>query len=95
MIKKLTIIYLLSFFIPSLQAENGHRLWLRYQNPKPVKIVCAKESETLRLAERELREGWQGRPGAEVVLKVKQNSSIKGDGFMIDTAGVNAVSDFS
>ncbi len=47
----------------------------------------------MRLAVQELREGWHGTPGAEVTLTVDHNKLIKGDGFIIDSASVQANSD--
>ncbi len=91
--KNLTIIFLLLFLVPSLKAENGHQLWLRYQTPEPVKIVCSEQSATLNIARQELEQGWQGKPGVEVVLTVKYDKSLKGDGFILDTSGVQANTD--
>ncbi|MFZ0454016.1 MAG: alpha-glucuronidase [Ignavibacteriaceae bacterium] len=91
--KDLIIIFLLFFLVSSLKAEDGHNLWLRYQTPKPVKIVCSKESETLDIAQQELKKGWQGKAEAEVVLTVKYDKSLKGDGFLIDSSGVQANTD--
>ena len=41
------VFVLLSF---SVSAENGHHLWLRNANPKPVNVVCIKTSPTLIIA---------------------------------------------
>jgi alpha-glucuronidase len=91
--KKLTKIFLLFFLFTFLKAEDGHQLWLRSQTPKPVKIVCSKQSATLNIARQELNQGWQGSPGAEVVLTVKYDKSIKGDGFILNASGIQANTD--
>ena len=91
--KNLTIILILYVLVSSLKAENGHQLWLRTQNSKPVKIVCTKQSPTLQIAIRELNDGWQGKSGAEVLLTVRNNKSIKGDGFILSLSGVQANTD--
>ena len=91
--KNLTIILLLFFLTTSLRAEDGHKLWLRNQNPKPVKIICSKQSATLDIARQELKQGWQGTPGASIVLNIKNNKSIRGDGFILDTSMIQANTD--
>jgi alpha-glucuronidase len=91
--KNLTKIFLLFVFVLSVKAEDGHQLWLCNQTAKPVKINCSKRSATLAIAWQELKQGWQDSPGAEVVLTVKYNKSIKGDGFLLNTSGVQANTD--
>ncbi len=88
--KNLAIIFLLSFIVPSLKAEDGHKLWLRNQNPEPVKIICSKQSVTLDIARHELKQGWQGTPEASIVLSVQNNKAIKGDGYILDTSKIQA-----
>ncbi|MBK5269388.1 MAG: hypothetical protein JJE22_00105, partial [Bacteroidia bacterium] len=46
--------------ILSLNAQDGHELWLRNKTAVPVTIVCAKNSPTLSIARQELQQGWQG-----------------------------------
>ena len=91
--KNMTILFLLFFVVFSLKAEDGHQLWLRNQKARPVKIVCSGQSGILNIAERELKHGWQGRAGATVVLRVEYDKAIKGDGFMLDSSGVQANTD--
>jgi alpha-glucuronidase len=88
--KNLALMFLLFFIVSSLKAEDGHKLWLRNQNPKPVKIICSKQSATLDIAQQELKRGWQGTPGASIVLNIRNNKSIKGDGFILDTSMIQA-----
>ncbi|MDP4208890.1 MAG: alpha-glucuronidase [Bacteroidota bacterium] len=72
---------ILFFMAPYLRAENGHELWLRAKNTGEVTIVCSKESPTLTIAKQELTQGWQGKSGAKIVLNIKKDKAIKGDGF--------------
>lgn len=86
-------LFLLLLLTTSLKAEDGYQLWLRNQTAKPVKIVCSKQSETLNIARQELLRGWQGEAGAEVVLTIKKNKSIIGDGYKLSSTGVQANTD--
>src|SRR6185312_291224 len=76
--------------VATLHAENGHELWLRHQAALPVKVVCSVRSPTLTIAEEELRRGWHGRAGAEVVLALGRDKEIKGDGFRLSADRVAA-----
>ena len=91
--KTLKIVFLLIFIAISIKAENGHQLWLYNQIPKPVKIICSKQSETLNIARQELIQGWQGSPGEEIILTVKYDKAIEGDGYRLDASGVQANTD--
>ncbi len=75
------------------KAENGHELWLRTHSVNPVKVVCSKNSATVNIARHELQHGWQGKAGATVVLTVKPDTSIRGDGYKLDASGVYAATD--
>ena len=88
--EKLKKVFLLFFLVSSLKAEDGHQLWLYNQTAKTVKIVCIKQSATLNIARQELEKGWQGNPGAEVVLTIRSDKSIKGDGYKFSASGVQA-----
>ena len=90
--KKILII-LFCFLFYSLQADNGHDLWLGTIKPNPVKIVCHKTSATLSLAIEELEKSWQGESNATVVLSIKKDNSIIGDGFKLTANGVEANTD--
>ncbi len=90
-----TIINIIILFFAAIQlnAENGHDLWLRNKSATPVTIVCKNSSATLTIARQELQNGWQGKAGATVVLTVKQDKQIKGDGYKISTGGIQANTD--
>ncbi|MBN2425865.1 MAG: hypothetical protein JXR46_04860 [Calditrichaceae bacterium] len=91
--KKHKEIIILLFLIFSLEAEDGHQLWLRNQTIKHVKIVCSGHSATLNIARQELKQGWLGNAGEEVNLSIKYDKSIKGDGYKLDDSGVQANTD--
>lgn len=74
----------------NLQAENGHSLWLRAKSSGTVNVVCAKNSTTLAIAKQELEQGWLGQNGAKIVLTVKKDKAIKGDGFKLSANEVQA-----
>jgi len=91
---KKTIIFIFFLLTASyLHADDGHQLWLRKVKSVPVKIVCLRNSPTLELAKLELQQGWQGVAGASVVLTVKKDNAIKGDGFRLTPNGVEANTD--
>ncbi len=83
------IVFLLLAALPA-KAESGHELWLRNQDGVPVKVVSSGDSATRRIALHELQQGWQGEAGASVVLSVKPDKSIKGDGYKLTASGVQA-----
>lgn len=73
-----------------LHAEDGHSLWLRSQSTGLVNVVCAKSSPTLTIAKEELKQGWRGKNGAKLLLTLKTNKAIKGDGFKLSENEVQA-----
>ncbi len=73
-----------------LHAENGHNLWLRNKSSVPVQVVCTKSSPTITIAKQELLQGWQGKNQASVVLTIKFDKAIKGDGFKLGSNGIQA-----
>ena len=81
---------ILIFFTLCLFAEDGHHLWLRNSNPKPVNVVCAKNSPTLTIAKQELQNGWMGEVGTSVNLVIKADKAIRGDGFRISKTTIQA-----
>jgi alpha-glucuronidase len=83
-------IFMLVFFTLSAKAETGHELWLRKHSNNSVTVVCSGNSATLSIARRELEQGWQGKAGASVVLTIKPDKSINGDGYMLTASGVQA-----
>jgi len=76
-----------------LQAEDGHNLWLRARSISPVNVICSKKSATIDIARSELQQGWLGKADASVVLTVKPDKTIKGDGFKLTLNGIQANSD--
>jgi alpha-glucuronidase len=86
--KLFSLIFLFSLL--NLHAENGHSLWLRSKSSGLVNIVCAKNSPTLAIAKQELEQGWLGQNGAKIVLNVKKDKAIKGDGFKLSANEVQA-----
>lgn len=77
----------------SLSAENGHSLWLRGKSTAPVDVVCARSSATLDIAIQELHQGWRGEPDATVVLEIRPDESIRGDGYKFTAKGIQANTD--
>ncbi len=84
---------LLLLLAAGVHAENGHDLWLRNQHALSVRVVCTKNAPTIAIARQELQQNWQGVANASVVLSVKPDKTIKGDGFRLSEAGVQANSD--
>ncbi|MBO9682708.1 MAG: alpha-glucuronidase, partial [Flavisolibacter sp.] len=87
-----TIIFclLLVLSVPSLQAQDGHELWLRKKTALPVTVVSSKKSPTLNIAVQELQQGWQGAPGATVTLTLRKDKAIKRDGFKLNQNSIQA-----
>jgi alpha-glucuronidase len=78
----------------TMEAQDGHKLWMRNnKRTVPVKIVCAKNTPALTIAQEELRQGWQGQSGATVTLTITKNNKIKFDGFRLTQNGVEANTD--
>jgi len=81
---------LLFFILAGLRAEDGHGLWLRGRKPLPVKVVSSVVSPTVDIARKELEQGWLGRSGEVVTLAFSKDKAIRGDGFRIFDARVEA-----
>lgn len=88
--KKICSSVILIFLTLCLYAEDGHQLWLRNSNPKPVNVVCSKNSPTLTIAKQELQNGWLGEIGTSVNLVIKADKAIRGDGFRISKNTIQA-----
>jgi alpha-glucuronidase len=86
-------IIVLLFLVQFLKAEDGHNLWLRAKSTSSVNVVSSKKSPTLDIARQELQQGWQGKAGASVVLTVKPDKLIKGDGFKLSATAIQANTD--
>ncbi len=83
-----TLILFLSTF--KARAEDGHQLWLRGQYANQVNVICSENSATLNIAKQELQQVWQGKAGTTIVLIIKSDKSIKGDGYKLNASGVYA-----
>lgn len=83
-----TLVLFLS--IIEAEAEDGHQLWLRGQRAHQVNVVYSGNSATVNIAVQELQQGWLGKAGASFSFKIKSDKSIKGDGYMLDAAGIQA-----
>ena len=88
--KNITLFVVFVIISVSLSAENGHQLWLRNSNPKPVNVVCVKTSPTLTLAKQELLKEWKGDAEASVSLVIKADKAIHGDGYRISKNAIQA-----
>lgn len=78
----------------TVEAQDGHELWLRHDKTAvPVKIVCAKNTPALTIAQGELRQGWQGPPNATITLAIAKNKKLKADGFRLTPTMVEANTD--
>jgi alpha-glucuronidase len=78
------------FFVLSLHAEDGHRLWLRMERNALPADVCLSESTertaTLDIASRELKDFWKGE--GRVLLRVSKDGVMR-DGFTICRKGLD------
>jgi alpha-glucuronidase len=83
-----TLVLFLSAF--AAKAEDGHQLWLRGQSANQVNVIGSGNSATLDIARQELQQGWQGKAGATITLKIKSDASIKGDGFKLTAESIEA-----
>ncbi len=84
------ILFLLAI---NLNAEDGHKLWLRNKNIANVKVSCSVTSPILSIAKLELENGWQGKDGSSVLFSIKKNKLIKGDGYKIALNEIQANTD--
>ncbi len=92
-LKSLISTFILFIISLTLQAEDGHNLWLRGKNTATVNVICSKKSATIDIARQELQQGWQGEASASVVFTVRSDNSIKGDGFKLSSTGIQASTD--
>jgi len=89
-LKLLTCILVLTAFSLQIFAEDGHDLWLRPKSNLPVQVNANRRSATMDLAVNELKQGWLGAANSAVTLKVKQDKSIRLDGYRLSTESVQA-----
>ena len=85
------IFFLLTFL--TLNAQDGHQLWLRDKKAIAVDIICKQNSPTLTIARRELQDDWQGAPGATISLIIKKDKAVKDDGFKLSENLIQANTD--
>jgi alpha-glucuronidase len=86
----LVIIVIIFFSAFRVHAQDSHNLWLRNKKAVPVKVIGTDNSPTLAIASQELKNNWQGKPGATISLAVKPDNSIKGDGFKLSQNSIQA-----
>lgn len=88
---KWLIIPLLLFSLVNVSfAEDGHNLWLRAKNTALVNVECSRQSPTIEIAKNELINGWQGKAGQTIVLKIVKDEQLKNDGFRFTADGIHA-----
>ena len=88
---EVTIGLLILLLVPfSLNAENGHDLWLRGKSIAQINVICSEKSPTLQIAKQELQQCWQGESNATISLVIKNDKAIKGDGFRISSNQIQA-----
>jgi alpha-glucuronidase len=79
--------------VAGIRAQDSHELWLRPKPALAVSVICSKNTATLAIAREELKQGWQGRPNASVILLLTKNKAIKPDGFRLTENSIEATSD--
>ncbi|NCB08571.1 MAG: alpha-glucuronidase, partial [Bacteroidia bacterium] len=89
-VKWLIIPLLLFLGVNISYGEDGHQLWLRAKSTAQVNVVCSTLSPTIQIAENELKDGWQGKAGQTIVLKIVNDKELKNDGFRFTTDGIHA-----
>ena len=78
--KKLLSLFLLSCLLGPVSAEDGSRLWLRQSTDAHAQITAPRQSPTLNIAVRELKQAWKGLP---VTLVLKKDKQLSSEGFRI------------
>jgi len=89
-VKWLIIPLLLLFLVNVSFAEDDHNLWLRAKSTALVNVECSKPSPTVEIAKYELKNGWQGKAGQTIVLKIVKDKQLKNDGFRFTVDGIHA-----
>ena len=64
----------------TMQAEDGHRLWLRYDSVGTAKVIAPKGGATLQIAIQEMKKYWKGDHIRLVINKQLKND----DGYLYD-----------
>ncbi|MGF7230772.1 alpha-glucuronidase [Arachidicoccus sp.] len=91
--KRLIIFAFVLVMTLRLRAQDGHQLWLRTNQPLSVRVVCARHSPTLDIAEQELKKGWHGTQGASIKLIIRKDKALKDGGFRLTKNSVEATTD--
>lgn len=78
--KLLSLFLLLSCLLGPVSAEDGSRLWLRQSTDAHAQITTPRQSPTLNIAVRELKQAWKGLP---VTLVLKKDKQLSSEGFRI------------
>lgn len=76
----LSLFLLLSCLLGPVSAEDGSRLWLRQSTDAHAQITAPRQSPTLNIAVRELKQAWKGLP---VTLVLKKDKQLSSEGFRI------------
>ena len=87
--RRCVVLFVCLFWVLGLRAESGSKLWLREGAGRPVKVVCAEDSETIGLAISELVKGWMGPAGQQVVLRLVEDDALGKEGFRL--TGLSAI----
>ena len=93
MIKLLTALFAFVLISTGVNAEDGHNLWLRAKSAIPVEVKCSKKSPTINIAINELTNGWQGKAGQVIELKIVKDKLLKEDGFRLSENSIQAKTD--
>lgn len=73
--KRLFFLWIIfSSLLCSARAEDGSRLWLRYDTTRNATVTCGKQSATLDIATSELRKAWKGLP---VTLRINNSKELR------------------
>ena len=84
--KKLLLSAIITAFVLSIQAEDGHQLWLRYQPLNKAHVTTDKTSPTIDIARQELETYYNG---TSVTLKLDATMPDD-DGYRIDGTTITA-----
>ncbi|WP_100614361.1 alpha-glucuronidase [Confluentibacter citreus] len=91
--KRRVSLVLFLIFALTLNAQNGHDIWLQNKKAKPVNVTTTKQSPTIDIAKNELINGWQGAEGSTITLTIKKDKSLHTDGFKITPTSIQANTD--
>jgi alpha-glucuronidase len=91
--KALIGIVCLMFISQICKAEDGHELWLRNRHVRKVNVTSTRTSDVLEIAKKELKAGWAGAENANIILTIKNDKSLKDDGFKLEGKHITANTD--